>query len=180
MLDLYIKGADLYDEKNGEFISTKDTTLRLEHSLISLSKWESKWHKPFLDSAEKTEEELRDYIRCMTITQNADPLIYTALTAEHFKQIEAYMNDSMTATWFNDRNTPKSRQKTVTSELIYYWMVSLQIPFECERWHLNRLLTLIRVCNNENTPKKKMRKGDVFKQNAQLNAARRKMMNTSG
>ena len=92
MLDLYIKGADLYDEKNGEFISTKDTTLRLEHSLISLSKWESKWHKPFLDSAEKTEEELRDYIRCMTITQNADPLIYTALTAEHFKQIEAYMS----------------------------------------------------------------------------------------
>lgn len=180
MLDLYIKGVDLYDERNGEFVSTKDMTLRLEHSLISLSKWESKWHKPFLGKEEKTEEEIRDYIRCMTITQNVDPIIYLGLTPEHFKKIEEYMSDTMTATWFNDKNNPKSKQKAVTAELIYYWMISLQIPFECERWHLNRLLTLIRVCNIENTPKKKMRKGDVFKQNAQLNEARRKMLNSKG
>lgn len=180
MLDLYIKGVDLYDERNGEFVSTKDATLRLEHSLISLSKWESKWHKPFLGKEEKTEEEIRDYIRCMTITQNVDPIIYLGLTAEHFKKIEEYMSDTMTATWFNDKNNPKSKQKAVTAELIYYWMISLQIPFECERWHLNRLLTLIRVCNIENTPKKKMRKGEVFKQNAQLNEARRKMLNSKG
>lgn len=180
MLELFIKGVDLYDEKNSEFVSTKDTTLRLEHSLISLSKWESKWHKPFLGKETQTEEEIRDYIRCMTITQNVDPMVYLGLTQEHCKKVEEYMNDTMTATWFNDKNNPRSKQKAVTAELIYYWMISLQIPFECERWHLNRLLTLIRVCNNENTPKKKMRKNDVFKQNAQLNAARRQMMNSKG
>lgn len=180
MFDLFIKGVDLYDEQNGEFVSTKDTTLRLEHSLISLSKWESKWHKPFLGKEEKTEEEIRDYVRCMTITQNVDPVIYLGLTREHYEQIEKYMSDTMTATWFNDKHNPPSKQKAVTAELIYYWMISLQIPFECERWHLNRLLTLIRVCNSENTPKKKMRKGDVFKQNAQLNEARRKMLNSKG
>lgn len=180
MLELLIKGVDLYDEKNEEFVSTKDTTLRLEHSLISLSKWESKWHKPFLGNDDRTDEEIRDYIRCMTITQNVDPLVYLGLSAENYKSIEEYMSDTMTATWFNDKNNPKSRQKVVTAELIYYWMISLQIPFECERWHLNRLLTLIRVCNNENTPKTKMKKGDIFKQNSQLNEARKKMLHTRG
>ena len=180
MLELFIEGVDLYDERNAEFVSTKDTTLRLEHSLISLTKWESKWHKPFLGNEQRTEEEIRDYVRCMTITQNVDPKVYLGLTQEHYKKIEEYMSDPMTATWFNDKNNPRSKQKVVTAELIYYWMISLQIPFECERWHLNRLLTLIRVCNNENTPKKKMRTGDVFKQNAQLNEARRKMMRSRG
>lgn len=180
MLELHIKGVDLYDEKNEEFISTKDATLRLEHSLLSLSKWESKWHKPFLGKDEKTEEEIRDYVRCMTITQNVDPLVYLGLTIDDYKKIEEYMSDTMTATWFNEKNNPKSRQKIVTSELIYYWMVTLQIPFECEKWHLNRLLTLIRVCNNENTPKSKMNKRDIFKQNAQLNEARKKMLNSKG
>lgn len=180
MLELFIKGVDLYDERNAEFVSTKDTTLRLEHSLISLTKWESKWHKPFLGNEQRTEEEIRDYVRCMTITQNVDPKVYLGLAQEHYKKIEEYMSDPMTATWFNDKNNPRSKQKVVTAELIYYWMISLQIPFECERWHLNRLLTLIRVCNNENTPKKRMRTGDVFKQNAQLNEARRKMMHSRG
>jgi len=116
----------------------------------------------------------------MTITQNVDPQLYYNLSPENIKQVEDYMADTMTATWFNDSKNPKSKQKTVTAELIYYWMITLEIPVEFEKWHLNRLLTLIRVCNIENSPKKKMRKGDVFKQNSKLNAERRRMMNSRG
>ncbi len=180
MLEIEIKGQEMYDEINGRFISTKDTTLRLEHSLISLSKWESKWHKPFLNNTNKTEEEMLDYIRCMTITQNIDDDVYYGLSGDNLQAIKEYMENPMTATWFNDKNNPKSRQKMVTAELIYYWMISLGIPLEWEKRHLNRLLTLIRVCNIENTPKKKMRMKDVYKQNAALNQARREMMNSSG
>ena len=180
MLKITIKGTELFDERTLEFTTTKDQTIQLEHSLISLSKWESKWHKPFLGKEEKTEEEIRDYIRCMTITQNVDPQLYYNLSPENIKQVEDYMADTMTATWFNDSKNPKSKQKTVTAELIYYWMITLEIPVEFEKWHLNRLLTLIRVCNIENSPKKKMRKGDVFKQNSKLNAERRRMMNSRG
>lgn len=181
MLELVVKGKELYDENTGEFISTKDSVLRLEHSLISLAKWESKWHKPFLGKEEKTVEEMCDYVRCMTIMQNrVDPNVYLSLDREEFAKLDEYMNDTMTATWFNDKNNPRSRQKVITAELIYYWMITLQIPFECEKWHLNRLLNLIRVCNNENTPKKKMKNKDVMKQNAELNAARKRMMGTKG
>lgn len=180
MLEIVIKGEELYDEKTNQFIYGKDTVLRLEHSLLSISKWESKWHKPFLSKESMTDEELRDYIRCMTIVHNNDPDIYDYLSVSNIKEIKAYIDDPMTASWFNDRNNPPSRQRVVTSELIYYWMTALQIPFECEKWHLNRLLTLIRVCNIENSPKKKMKKGDIFKQNAALNARRKAMLNTTG
>lgn len=180
MHKLFVKGIELYDEENGVFIYTKDTVLCLEHSLISLSRWESKWHKPFLDKAEKTREEIRDYVRCMTITQNVDENVYLAITDENYLELDAYMNDPMTATWFNDKHNPKSNQRTVTAELIYYWMIQLGIPPEYEKWHLNRLLTLIRVCNNENAPKKKMKNKDILTQNAQLNAARRKAHHTRG
>lgn len=180
MLKITVKGMDMFDEKSNEFISTKDTTLQLEHSLISLSKWESKWHKPFLNNDNKTEEEMLDYIRCMTITQNVDQSVYYCLSTENIMAIRNYMDDPMTATWFNDKHNPKSRQKAVTAELIYYWMISLGIPIDRERWHLNRLLTLIRVCNIENAPKKKMRKNDIYKQNASLNQARKQMLGSSG
>ena len=173
MLKLEIPENELFDEATGMFISTKSTVLQLEHSLISLAKWESKWHKPFMDDKhEKTDEELRDYIRCMTITQNVDPNVYSALSISDIEKIKEYMENPMTATWFNDKKMPKSKQRVTTAELIYYWMISLQIPFECERWHINRLLTLIRVCNIENAPKEKMKKGDIYRQNAELNAAR--------
>lgn len=181
MLELKVKGIDLYDEKTGEFHTTKDTVLQLEHSLIALSKWESKWHKPFLANEARTNEELMDYIRCMTISRNVDPAVYYSLTYENMKEIEAYMTDEMTATTFNDKGRKgRGRGQVITSELIYSWMVSLQIPFECEKWHINRLLTLIRVCNIENSPKKKMKGKDILKQNAQLNEARRRMNHSPG
>lgn len=181
MLKILVKGRELYDERTEEFISSKDTVLQLEHSLVSLSKWESKWHKPFLNDREpKTDEEMTDYIRCMTITQNVDPSVYYALSTENIMEIKEYMEDKMTATWFSDKNNPKSRQKQVTAELIYYWMISLEIPFECQKWHLNRLLTLIRVCNIENAPKKKMKQSDILRQNAALNAKRKAAMNSKG
>ena len=181
MLDLPVKGVELFDERTETFIECKDTVLKLEHSLISLSKWESKWHKPFLENLEnRSEEEMLDYIRCMTITQNIDSNAYLALTYDDIKKIRDYMEDPMTATWFNDKNNPKSRQRIVTSELIYYWMITLGIPVEFEKWHLNRLLTLIRVCNIENAPKKKMRTRDVMAQNKELNRARKMRTGTRG
>lgn len=180
MLKIQVKGRELFDEETLTFISAKDTVLQLEHSLISLSKWESKWHKPFLNNSQPTEEEMRDYIRCMTITQNVDPDIYYCLSDENLLAVKKYMEDPMTATWFNDKQNPKSRQKAITAELIYYWMISLGIPLEWEKRHLNRLLTLIRVCNNENTPKKKMSRKDVYKQNAALNEARKQKWGTTG
>ena len=175
MLPIVVKGRELFDERTETFIETKDTTLHLEHSLMSLAKWESKWHKPFLDEkTEKTNEEMKDYIRCMTITQNVDPMVYESLTQKNIKEIRDYIDDPMTATWFNDKKTTQGRKKPVTAELIYYWMITLEIPFECEKWHLNRLLTLIRVCNIEGSPKTKMSKTDIMKQNAMLNAQRKK------
>ena len=180
MLKIFVRGRELFDEKTQSFISAKDTTLQLEHSLISLSKWESKWHKPFLKNEQKTEEEVIDYIRCMTITQNVDPDVYYCLSEKNLMQVKEYMEDPMTATWFREDKNPKSRQKTVTAELIYYWMFSLGIPLDWEKRHLNRLLTLIRVCNIENSPKKKMSKKDVYKQNSAINEARKKAWNTTG
>lgn len=180
MLKIQVKGRELFDEETLTFISAKDTVLQLEHSLISLAKWESKWHKPFLNNEQKTEEEMRDYIRCMTITQNVDPDVYYCMSEENLLEIKRYMEDPMTATWFNDKNNPKSRQKAVTAELIYYWMITLGVPLEWEKRHLNRLLTLIRVCNNENAPKKKMSRKDVYKQNAALNEARKQKWGTTG
>lgn len=175
MLKIVVNGREFFDERTETFVETKDTTLQLEHSLMSLAKWESKWHKPFLDDkVEKTNEEMKDYIRCMTITQNVDPYVYEALTQKNVKEIRDYIDDPMTATWFNDKKTTQGRKKQVTAELIYYWMITLEIPFECEKWHLNRLLTLIRVCNIEGSPKTKMSKSDIFKQNAMLNAQRKK------
>lgn len=175
MLKIVVKRREFFDERTETFVETKDTTLQLEHSLMSLAKWESKWHKPFLDEkTEKTNEEMKDYIRCMTITQNVDPMVYEALTQSNVKEIRDYIDDPMTATWFNDKKTTQGRKKKVTAELIYYWMITLEIPFECEKWHLNRLLTLIRVCNIEGSPKTKMSKTDIMKQNAMLNAQRKK------
>ena len=169
---------DLWDERNQQFLSIKDTTIQLEHSLLSISKWESKWNKSFINTKDKTEEELIDYIKCMTITKNVDPNIYVCLTAENIQEIVNYINAPMTATIIRD--TEKSSRETVTSELIYYWMISLNIPVKFEKWHLNRLITLIRVCSIKNQPAKKMSRGEIMQRNAALNAARKKRWNTKG
>ena len=181
MLRLTIPAREFYIEETNEFITTKEQTLQLEHSLVSLSKWESKWCKSFISSREeKTREETIDYIKCMTITQNVDPSVYTYLTQDNINQVLEYINAPMTATYFSDDKTGKTNREPITSELIYYWMVSLQIPFKCEKWHLNRLITLIRVCNLKNQPPKKMSKRDLMSRNAKLNAARRQKHNTKG
>jgi hypothetical protein len=169
---------DLWDERNQQFLSIKETTIQLEHSLLSISKWESKWNKSFINTKDKTEEELIDYIKCMTITKNVDPNIYVCLTAENIQEIVNYINAPMTATTIRD--TGKSNHEIVTSELIYYWMISLNIPVKFEKWHLNRLITLIRVCSIKNQPAKKMSRGEIMQRNAALNAARKKRWNTKG
>lgn len=180
MLSLTIPERELYDEANDRFVYTKETTIQLEHSLVSLAKWEAKWKKPFLQQDGLTGEELKDYIRCMTITKNVDPMIYDVLTNENYEAIRSYIDDSMTATWFREDKNAKRSRKVVTAELIYYWMVALQIPIEFQKWHLNRLITLIRVCNEKNKPPKKMSKRDGARQQHALNAARRSRLHSKG
>lgn len=180
MLQITIPAVDLYDEVANEFVTIKEQTLQLEHSLVSLSKWESKWQKAFLSKQEKTFEETIDYIRCMTLNKNVDPMVYKFLTNENIETVNAYISAPMTATYFSDESKKGGHRETVTAELIYYWMISLNIPFECQKWHLNRLLTLIRVCNIKNTPPKKRSSKDIMRRNAALNAARKKQLNTRG
>lgn len=182
MLTIKIKGREAYNPKTKEFLQIKDTVLSLEHSLVSISKWEAKWHKPFISKEEKSHEEMLDYIKCMTITQNVDPNAYMLLTKDNLKEIQEYIANPMTATWFNDERQTKGKKSSeqITSELIYYWMVAAQIPFECQKWHLNRLLTLIRIYNIKNQPDKKMSKKETMSRNAALNAARKKKLGTSG
>ena len=175
MLQITIPPVEKWDESRMEFVQTKGQTLQLEHSLVSLSKWESKWKKIFLSNTEKTYEETLDYVKCMTLTQNVDPDVYDNLTKENIDAINTYIDDKMTATYFpNDHQSAKGSNELVSSELIYYWMIALNIPFECQKWHLNRLLTLIKVCNVKNQPPKKMSKRDLMRSNASINAARRK------
>ena len=180
MLKLVIPDKEIYDERTNEFLNIKGATLQLEHSLVSLSKWESKWCKPFLSKTDKTTEELLDYIKCMTLTQNVNPDIYKYLSNSTVNQINEYINAPMTATTFYEEKGSKKSSEQVTSELIYYWMVALNIPFECQKWHLNRLLTLIKVCNIKNQPPKKRSKKDIAAQYARINAERKKQLNTRG
>lgn len=169
-----------WDEKKQEFVEPRTQVIQLEHSLVSLSKWESKWCKPFFSNEDKTYEEVLDYIKCMTITQNVDPEVYEHLTESNITEINNYINAPMTATTFsNDRGNGGSRE-IITSELVYYWMISLNIPVEFQKWHINRLLTLIRVCEIKNSPQKKMSKNEIMSRNAALNEARRKKLNTRG
>ena len=180
MLKITIPAVEMFDEKTQTFTTTNEQTLQLEHSLVSLSKWESKWCKPFLSNKEKTLEETLDYIQCMTITQNVKPDTYRCLSRSNIEEINKYIEAPMTATTFSG-DTQKGRNKeTITSELIYYWMISLNIPMECQKWHINRLLTLIRVCNIKNAPPKKMGRTETINHYAALNAARRKQFNTKG
>lgn len=173
--------AEGWDEENEVFVEPKKQTLQLEHSLISLSKWESKWCKPFLSKGAKTDEEILDYIKFMTISSNVNPEVYNHLTLDNVRAINAYIDAPMTATTFSDDKNHKASREIVTAELIYYWMIALQIPFDpCQKWHLNRLLTLIKVCNVKNSPPKKMSKRDTMRRNAALNAARRKQLNSKG
>jgi hypothetical protein len=179
VLEIKIPSVELYDEVKEEFIVSKEQILKLEHSLVSLSRWESKWCKPFLSKENRTFEESVEYVRCMTTTPNVDPDTYKYITPDIINKIKDYIDAPMTATTFPlDGKTPN--HDTITAEIIYYWMIALNIPFECEKWHLNRLLTLINVCNVKNQPVKKMSKKEIMSRNAAINAKRRQQMNTNG
>ena len=179
MLKLTIPSIEMYDEVLKEFIVTRPFSIQLIHSLVSISKWESKWKKAFLSKDKKTVEETIDYIRCMTITQNVPPEVYDRLTNDNIESINEYIEAPMTATIINNKGGKTSRE-VITSEVIYYWMISLNIPFECQKWHLNRLLTLINVCNIKNQPAKKMSRREILNRNKALNEQRRKKLNTRG
>lgn len=179
-LPIHIPGKDLFDERSGKFIIVKETNILLEHSLISISNWESKWHKPYLSADKKTAEEFFSYLQCMCLTKNVDPNVFYAIDAEGVRKISEYIADPMTATTFKRRDQKKNRE-IITSELIYFWMTNFNIPFEpCQKWHLNRLLTLIEVASIKNQPPKKMGKREAARERAALNASRRAKYNTRG
>jgi len=185
---IVVKGRELYNEQENKFYSVDETTLVLEHSLIAISKWEARFKKPFLkEGAISTPDELIFYIKCMTITpQKVDDHVYELITQEQMDEIMQYIADPMTATWFGEDKDPKKKRnkEIMTSEVIYYYMTALQIPVEFQKWHLNRLMTLIRVCSIKNEEqygeKPKMKKGDLLKRNAALNAQRRAKLHSKG
>ena len=179
MLKIFVPSGELFDERTEKFITVNGRELQLEHSLVSISKWESKWKKPFLSATEKSREETIDYIRCMTISQNVDPNVFLGLTDANIEAVNRYIDDPMTATTFKNSQKKPNRQ-IITSEIIYYWMIALEIPMECQKWHLNRLLTLIRVCDEKNQPGKKKSRRDVIAENRALNQMRRARSGSRG
>jgi hypothetical protein len=178
---LTIPDTERYNEEDSTFVTVKGCVIQLEHSLISVSKWESKWRVPFLMKEDKTLAQSIDYVRCMTITQGVPLSVYSQIDADTLSKINEYIQAPMTATWFTDRPGGGRRgREAVTSELIYYWMIASDIPFECQKWHLNRLLTLIRICEIKNSPPKKRSKQDILNQQDAINKQRRQALNTSG
>lgn len=184
MLKIIVPAREWYDENKHEFVlQSKPCELMLEHSLLSLSKWESKWKKPFLEEKPpKTDEEFLDYVRCMTINQGVDPMAYYNLTTENLQMIHDYIGDPMTATTIKKRvnKRPGGAKKIITSELIYFWMINNGVPFECQKWHLNRLMMLIEICAIEGGGGQKMSQADIMRENASLNAMRRAKRKSKG
>jgi hypothetical protein len=170
--------SEFYDESTEMFVPPEYYKLELEHSLFSLSKWESFFEKPFL-STEKTQEETLWYVGAMITSTNPPGEILQKLTNDNIVAINEYVGAKMTATWFRKEGESKPKE-IITAEIIYYWMISLGIPFECDRWHLNKLMTLIKVCNQKNAPEKKMNRADIAKRNRELNAQRKAQLGTSG
>lgn len=180
MLRVTIQSTELFDETTETFTNVDDVELELEHSLVSLSKWESFFQKPFLSSTEKTPIEILTYIRMMVLTPNVDPTVYLRLSQQNVDDIHAYIDSSQSATTFGDMPKRSSNGEIITSELIYYWLIAFSIPFECQTWHLNRLFALVRICNIKNSKPKKMSKQEMAQRNRELNAQRKAKLNTSG
>jgi hypothetical protein len=180
VLTLTIPEQELFDEDKEEFVYLPQVVLELEHSLVSLSKWESIYEKPFLETTEKTPQEALDYIKAMILTPDFSPEDLTRLSQANLMAINAHIDAKMTATWFSEtQNHPPSREK-ITAELIYYWMISLNIPIEFQYWHLNRLFTLIKIFNVKNTPPKKMSSTELAARNRKLNEERKARFGTRG
>lgn len=180
MLTVTVPITEGYNEKTKEFIPAEVFKLEMEHSLVSLSKWESKFEKPFLSTVDKTSEEILFYIKAMTLTPNVPDIVFQKLSEDNVKEIDAYFGAKMTATWFREEKNQKQSREIITSELIYFWMFSAGIDKACEDWPLNRLLTLIKVFSEKNKPQKKMSRADIIRQNQELNAQRRAQLGTSG
>jgi hypothetical protein len=180
MLTVTVPGTEMFDETTQEFVTVGDAVLELEHSLVSLSKWEQIYEKPFLGQAEKTTEEVFEYVKCMTLTPEVPEEVFHRLSEENLSAINTYLEAKMTATWFHEAPGAPRTRETVTSELVYFWMITFQIPFECQYWHLNRLFTLIRVCNVKNAKPKKMSRSEIAARNRELNARRKAELGTTG
>ena len=182
MLKLVVPATEVYDEELEKFRTYPEKTLMLEHSLVSISKWESKWCKPYLNTT-LTPEESRDYVRCMTLTQNIPDDVYNRLTVQNMRDIDAYISAPMTATTITHHEQKKKpvfgKGEIITSEVIYGWMVAFQIPSEYQKWHLSRLMMLIEVCNAQQNPKKKSKK-ETAKDYSRINKERLKKYGTKG
>lgn len=183
MLTLTLHGKQSWDDAKEEFVYEDVIELELEHSLVSLSKWEAIWEKPFLAPGEKTTEETLGYVETMCLTPNIPPEVFQLLTNDHLRQVNDYINAKMSATWFTElpggAKTPAKRD-IITAEVLYYWIFSAQIDICVENWHINRLFTLLKVFNEKNAPPKKMRKGDAAAQRRMLNAQRKTQLGTTG
>lgn len=180
MLTITIPGQEFFDEVREVFVNTPTDVVHLEHSLLSLSKWESEFCKPFLSSTEKTDTEVLRYIELMVLADQAPVSFLGRLTRAHYEEINEYMNSPRSATMFYDQQKSSGKGETITAELIYYWLSAFHIPFECETWHLNRLFALIRIASIKNSPPKKMSANELARRNHELNEQRKQMLGTSG
>lgn len=176
MLEIHIPELEFYDESNNEFFTRKPLDVSLAHSLISISKWEGIWKKAYFPSSYQEGlqgglEEL-SYVECMIIGKTPS-YVPMYLLQNHKRELHEYINDTQTATTLHQLGPRKGVTPTITSELIYYWMIKFGIPFECQRWHVSRLLALIEVCNNkENAKGNKMNPVDSARYRYELNKKR--------
>lgn len=182
MLELHLPETEFFDRANSKIIRVPEVTLHLKHSLLTLSKWETIWEIPFLGEGKKTTEQLYSYVNIMA-GGDLDELTLSRLTSEHYEKLNAYLSSKQSATWFSESPNQRRSTQTVTSELIYFWMTTYNIPFECENWPFPRLMNLIRIASIKNDPdagKKKRNKSQMLSERAMLNKKRREQYGTTG